>query len=572
MGIHTINTNMVIHMMRNREASKIVVCFPLNGIPESMMYSCPSSVQPIVHLISATLLAFFLQVLLINNAMGAELTGAGSDGLSRYNQNYDTNKTLDIGGGMGSCAPSYMQNSLATTQDLLNGNVAPPELSGYLKPSVSLSQVYSDNINLAPSGLAKSDNATIFTPGLSGCTTGSRLFANFNYTAQAIKYWRTPPANNLYSQFNGHVLGDLYADHLFLDVNTQYGQAVIDPLQTYSTNNVFSTTTNRTNVWNSYISPYWRQSLGSLGLMTLRYTYGHVVYSAPSLHNSTSEGASFNLHNSPLNTDWSWVANWDSMQVSYEGLNVHQYFDDASLEFGYQLVRSFRMLTKFGVEDDYLANGVIKRYASPYWSAGFKWKEQYASLKVMIGHRFFGRSYLVDAAYTPQNYELSASYTEMPTVASLMGMNGTGNAYVAPAISPVIDYGQLQNTQVFISKRAQVEFTYPMSRSAINLQLYDDRQIYQTGLISEYRTTGGSIGLQWAVTQRSQVHANFDRTRFSASAQPADYLNFTSIGWTYYLLPTATFSLNVNRQNRTSNVPVNDYLANSVWAAINATF
>ncbi|AOU98532.1 hypothetical protein BI364_11705 [Acidihalobacter yilgarnensis] len=151
-------------------------------------------------------------------------------------------------------------------------------------------------------------------------------------------------------------------------------------------------------------------------------------------------------------------------------------------------------------------------------------------------------------------------------------MNGTGNSFVAPAISTIANYGQLQNTQVYLSKRAQVEFTYPMSRSAINLELYDERQIYQSGPISEYRTTGGNIGLQWAVTQRSQVHADFDRMRFSSSAQPADYLNITNIGWTYYLLPTATFSFDVSRQNRTSNVPVSGYVANSVSAVINATF
>lgn len=465
------------------------------------------------------------------------------------------------GGGLGSCVPATVA---------LNTSDRPvPDLPHYLQPSISLSEIYSDNIELAPQGQTRSNYATVVRPGLAGCTTGSRLFARFDSTVEAIRYARNPPKDEVYSQFSGSALSELYADHLFLKANGKYGQTVIDPMAAYSNNNAFATTANRANVWASTLSPYWKQDLGRLGLATLRYSYGRVVYTDTSLNNSRSWGKSFNLLSPASNVDWSWKLDWKSTRVRHAGSGKTDYFDDASLQLGYQLFYNVKVLATGGAENDYKPDGTVKRYGSRFWNAGFRWASPYSSLLVLYGHRFFGHSLTVHANYNAPALRIGMDYTETPTVTSLLQTQSTATP---TAVTPL---DQLQNTSVFVDKRWNGNVTYLLSRSQLSLGVFDERKYYRPESLGEDRTTGGAVNWAWQATGRTRFNAGFNRERLiSDSTTPSgpDFLNTSSMGVTYALMPNAQLSLMLSRQTRRSTLAANTYSANSALVQVSATF
>ena len=475
-------------------------------------------------------------------------------------------------GMMGNCVPRQLNTTVlstsATKQDY-------PQLAHYLQPYASFGELYSDNITLAPDGQKRSDFATVLTPGISGCTVGSRVQLNFDYAAEMIRYATNPPDNKVYNQFTGNLHADLYSDHLFFDSNTSYGQAVIDPLAPYSTSNVFATTTNRVNVWSSRYSPYWVQSLGPLGIARLRYTYGRVVYTGGGdsrLNNSRNWSKSFVLNSPSSNVGWSWMANWLSSRVKQEGDGTTNYFDTASLQLGYQIFYNTRLLVTGGVETDYKPDGTVKRYGSRFWNAGLQWANPYASLKILYGHRFFGHSWLANGNYRTKSWNFGLAYTETPTVNSLQQTQQISTQTTsALAVTPL---NQLQNTSVFVDKQWSANATYLMSRSHVNFGVFDQRKEYRPVSLGNDRTTGGSVGWGWQMSARTKVNANFNRERLLSGSNPniSDFLNTSSFGISYAVLTNAELSFVVTRQTRRSPIYVNTYTANSALVQISAIF
>ena len=469
-------------------------------------------------------------------------------------------------GALGSCVPPQSAGASAF------GSPPAPALSHYLQPSISLAEMYSDNFTLAPEGQTRSNYATVLRPGIAGCSVGSRLYTTFDYSAQLIRYASNPPKNQVYNQFKGALKADLYSNHLFLDANGTYGQSVINPMAVYSTDNVFATTSNRTNVWTSSVSPYWKQSMGALGLATLRYTYGRVVYTDTSLAGSKNWGGSFSLISPSSNPDWSWALKWNSSRVKYDSSGNVDYFDSASLQLGYQLFYNLKLLATGGVENDYKPDGTVKRYGSHFWNAGFQWANYYSSLKVLYGHRFFGHSWSVDASYNARALRFGMGYTETPTVNSLQQTEAISTQ--ATSATSVVPLNQLQNTSIYVNKRWNANVTYLMSRSQLNVGLFDDRKYYRPESLGEDRTSGGSIGWLWQATTRTRVNASFNRERLLSRLTPnsTDFMNTASLGLTYSLLTNADLSFVLNRQTRRSYTEENNYTANSVLLQLSATF
>ncbi len=442
----------------------------------------------------------------------------------------------------------------------------PPSLGYYLSPSISVGEFYSDNINLAPDSARRSDSATILTPSLKGCTAGSRLRAQFDYSAQAIHYARETPKDKYYNRFNGTLNSALYPDHLYFDASGSYGQTVINPGQPYSGNDVFITR-NRTNTWNYQLSPYWRQGLGRVGLAVLRYDYGRTGYSDSSLSGSRSFSAAFDLTNPPDSLAWSWHLHWKTSRVKYDQGGDVQHFDNAYLSLGYLLFPNLQLLAKGGLETEYQPDGTVKRYGSHYGSAGFKYANGFASLAVTYGWQYFGHVWSIDASYRLPRLLFGASYAETTTSTSLQAAQTTQSGAIVPLNQPQI-------INAYISKRASGSMTYLMPRSRLVFTAYDERRYYRPSSIGHDRTTGGSVDWKWRYNTLTAVNASFSRERLTTVQTPdsPDFINQASLGITRMLLPNLELSLNLLRQSRSSHIEANTYTANSAAIQLTAHF
>jgi uncharacterized protein (PEP-CTERM system associated) len=163
-------------------------------------------------------------------------------------------------------------------------------------------------------------------------------------------------------------------------------------------------------------------------------------------------------------------------------------------------------------------------------------------------------------------------YTETPTVNSLQQTEAV-TAQTTP-VTPIVPLNQLQNTSIYVDKRWTANVTYLMSRSQLNVGLYDDRKYYRPESLGEDRTSGGSLGWLWQATARTKVNASFNRQRLLSRLTPdsADLMNTASLGVTYALLTNTDLSFVLNRQTRRSYTEANNYTANSALLQLSATF
>src|SRR2546423_15691081 len=82
---------------------------------------------------------------------------------------------------------------------LLAGVIGPASASAEtwrIAPSLTVAETLTDNVNLAPDGLKRSDLITQIVPGIRIDGTGARLKLNLNYQMNNILYARESSQNN----------------------------------------------------------------------------------------------------------------------------------------------------------------------------------------------------------------------------------------------------------------------------------------------------------------------------------------------------------------------------------------
>ena len=71
-----------------------------------------------------------------------------------------------------------------------------------ITPHLWVSEVYTDNVTLAPKGQRQSDLITRITPGVSVNKTGNRLKVNASYNLETLTYLRDSRRNGVNHQLN----------------------------------------------------------------------------------------------------------------------------------------------------------------------------------------------------------------------------------------------------------------------------------------------------------------------------------------------------------------------------------
>ena len=158
-----------------------------------------------------------------------------------------------------------------------------------LTPSLTVSEIYSDNIGLAPSDEQSSDFVTLIQPGLSANLDGNRLDVNLNYDMQNIFYARNSGSNATNHQLDLGTTAELFKDRLFLDIDGAIKQQIIDANESFDSDNI-STTDNNTDVITFGISPYFRSDFNGYAETEIRYSYDVVHFSGNSGNSGNGSG------------------------------------------------------------------------------------------------------------------------------------------------------------------------------------------------------------------------------------------------------------------------------------------
>lgn len=362
-----------------------------------------------------------------------------------------------------------------------------PESPG-LVTGVTLGELHTDNLQLVgDSRPRQSDWVTVVEPFLKAAYGSPRFSMQMDLNLAGYMYSKHEQANQVShdSQLQGSLA--IIPDHLFLEGSGSYRRAIVDARAPAGSGSFFLTG-NQANVASGVLSPYWIQQLGRVGSMTLRYSRGRVVYNRNGVDSlgtpqpagipgASSEGVNFSVV-SPADETWGWNVHYDGERIQSDlGRDIR--FETAKLGLSRQLGLHTRLIANGGRENKYLPNGDIDELGANFWNAGLQWADTRNAFKVLIGHRFYGRSAELDWTHHAARLTTRVSYQERPTdlnqqllgQLSMIGMPPPGMG-----ANP-----SLLEQRIYLMKRASAALMLEMPTSQLRLSLYNESRKYFLG-------------------------------------------------------------------------------------------
>ncbi len=293
-----------------------------------------------------------------------------------------------------------------------------------ITPSISASEMYSDNIFLAPAGSQLSDFATTITPGITVNGISDRLKANMNYSLQDINYAKYSSLDYYTQQLSANGTATLVNQTLFLDAGASISQQPLYLAGPMGLGNS-SANGNLANVTTTSVSPYVTHRFGSFATGLVRYTHQTMDMSqaGPSNVNGYTGGYGLGMFNSTTDTalatlnsgsDFNnllWGLNLSNSNINYAGMppmTLAQY----AANLGYLITPRFKVIATAGIEDDNYAY-IGQNPRSNFWSLGFAWDPSVRTkLEVTEGERFFGRTHSLKFTHYTRMTSWNASYSQ----------------------------------------------------------------------------------------------------------------------------------------------------------------
>ncbi len=379
-----------------------------------------------------------------------------------------------------------------------------------LSPSLELAETYSDNITLRPAGEERSDSVTEVAPGFGLSADGRRLDLALNYRWRGLYYARDNERNAAYHQLGANMNGILVNNLLFVDGNASYRQTVVTPDAAVGQGYIGGGA-NLQDILTTSVSPYLRRKLGAWGVAVLRYTQSTVLYPDDSDRDSFSNGVDFRLADQKAADRWSWSLGYRMQSIDYRpaeraGVTTRQ----ADLQLDYRLSNRLGLNGQVGREE----NEYPRAEGTPapegnFWNLGLNWQPSpRTQLSVGGGRRYYGSNWRLNLSHRGRRTTLSAAYSE--------GMTTRRQYQLAlqldDAGQPIIDVNtqlplleRLPLDEVYLRRRAQLNYSYGTRRSTTSLTLYQEWREYQESQIDE---TVRGTGITWHWTPGRRVGFN----------------------------------------------------------------
>ncbi|KRA33142.1 exosortase [Rhodanobacter sp. Root627] len=430
---------------------------------------------------------------------------------------------------------------------------------------VTLGELYTDNLTLAPTGEPKQSSwITQVQPFFRGATSGPRFSGALDYEMTGYVYAGRSSSNQLAHDLDANGTLAIVPQHLFVDGMASYGREVINN-ELSSGAGTFFLDNNRANVATGSLSPYWVQDFGKGGMMLLRYTWGRVLYDDHGISgrnagmlngitDSTSNALQFSL-TSPEYQTWGWNIGYSDQRIEPDvGQDIE--YGVAKLGTSWQISSTVRLLAEGGKESRFLPDGTSRKLGATFWNAGFEWSNTRDNLKMLVGHRFYGRSYDFSWSHTAALLTTSVSYVEQPTDLSqqLLGRSPT-QAISLPVNIPVV--GSLRNRQVYLMKRATASATYTMPTGNLRLALYNERRTYFTLNDLDEKVTNGDLSWQFDIGPFTTLTPMLGWQRHHFQNGQTSYNHYSQLALVHQVNPKnfGSFRLRKDSRNVYSEVP-----------------
>lgn len=383
-------------------------------------------------------------------------------------------------------------------------------------PRVSLSQDYSDNINLAPPGEEDSEFITQLNSGFSLNRDGGRARARLGYNLQSLFYWQDSNDSALFHQFFGDGRVDVVPEQFYIDSAASFSQRQLTRERAGADN--LNLDNNRGDVLTFRISPVYIQQFGDLATGQLRYSYDRVDSLDTEANNSQRNNVSLAINSGPQFTRFGWGVSVNYSQTDFDD-DASSTQKNAELLGRWAVTDRLDLFAVLGYEQDEFdqdngrsdPDGIIWRLGSTYIP------NDRTSIEAFFGERFFGTTYGATARHRLRNSQFTLDYTESVTSVNQFeidqtiprGVNATieeslivdGEPFLFDLESPGLRSGS------FVSKRLSAAYTGQRQKLGWGLRLFHEQRDFEVSNDSEEaQSFAGNLSWQWR--PRTSVFAN----------------------------------------------------------------
>lgn len=486
-------------------------------------------------------------------------------------------------------------------------------------PAIELTETYSDNISLAPSGFEQSDLHSKIVPSVNVSGTGPNFRLNVDYGVVVSRYLEENLSNSVNQILELRSKAKLL-EGLYLESSAGINQAnvsLFSQIGDRSRQNLNSST-----VRTFTLSPYYQYRFGEIATGEARYT-GSVVNSDQKspLANSQSDRLSASLVSGRAYRDWTWALQFSDEKIQYRELP-----DSKSRTYSasgqYRVTPKIKFLGTLGYESNsYVSFG--ENPSGAIINGGIAWRPSSGTeFQGSVGRRFFGTTYSLDFSHQRKNsiwrltygQSLTSSRTQFATQFSNLSdfrnfLDGSlasrgdndpvsRGAEVDRIVEDLKDRGLITDTtdssalvgplpffsnRAFLEKRLEGSLLLELRRNSLLLKLFDtsreaqqeslffglddfaiSRRIDQSGL-------GILLGSELSARTRATVGFNYSRRNF-VNAGRSDNSSVFNVGLSRTLKPRIEASIQLNHRVRDSSRGIGEYDENSLVGSVKAQF
>jgi uncharacterized protein (PEP-CTERM system associated) len=442
-------------------------------------------------------------------------------------------------------------------------------------PGLSISETYSDNINVAPDGFEQSDFVTQINPTIKAELNGRRVKGNVNYRMQNFLYADNSDDNTTFHQYVARGNAELLLKHFFVDAASTLTQRIVDTRGVRVPNN-YSIVGNRTDQLTFAVRPYWRHELGSYAEAQVHYEYGFVDFDDDKVKGRISDSDLNNISLSMKNLDdedrLSWEVRYGNQHINYKDEAFDsQRFQRGGLILDYGLIHNFHLIGLGGYEDnDFGARLFTTTPTGPFWAVGFRWEPSLRSkLEAFFGDRFFGNTYRVLWEQRSRYLTTELSYTEDLGGEASFALENV-SLIDDPTYFPGI--GLSVTSDVFLRKLLSATVHFEKSKTTLVIRPFFEKREFEQSIEDE-ETFGVDSSWDWRLTARTTLAFRllWQRLKFSDTNQKDDFI-YATAGVRRQLSPRILGTLEYTHTISDTDAPLLEYTENAITLTLTRTF
>lgn len=413
----------------------------------------------------------------------------------------------------------------------------------HLSPEISVSQYYSDNINLMPRSMKQSEWILEAMPMLILQAESPRSHINAEYLLQGLRYFHKSQADKIYQRGSVHYAREVSRRHVDFYLDGIYTQQVL-----YPQNQAFSgmlSGENRSDVGTFQLGPDFRYSFGRKINSDLKIRYGQTHYpkvDIPHANDWLADGAiriGTYVQRLKSSIQYQYRETAQSYDLALKTLTLNGLLQ-------YEISRRLIAFFRGGYEDNKNQRGIQQSLDGYIWYAGFQYfPNRRTQITVQKGRRSFGDSSIISASWYRKRQTFSLDYNEEITTSARQQIDFSPRGNLSNIVSSPSQFSPTQTNQILISKALDATYRYRLDRVGFSINVFQNRNLILTLPIEE-KGKGLSCGIDYQFRKNIQFSAQASDVYQTYFNQEKDkrYVIATGLSWQ----PAKNLSLNGSYQ------------------------